>query len=125
MAIEAAGLNEAVDDAVEENIELRLHTGDPGSAGTANEIPTSTFTRPTITGGGGWTVAGEVATLAANPSFGNAGAGVNGVSWVSMWKAGTFWARRALDSLGMDVALGAPVSLTASTLTITATSTDA
>lgn len=124
MAVESDGLNEAVMDAVAENITLRLHTGNPGTNGTSNLIATSTLDRPVITGGSGWSIVGAVATPTANPDFGVAGVAVNGVSWLSMFKGVDFWGRRELAA-PMDVVLGAPVALTRTTLTVTASSVDA
>ena len=123
MAIESAGLNEAVNDAVADTITLRLHTGNPGSSGASNLITTSTLSRPTIAGNSGWSVSGASAMPASDPSFGTAGASISGISWISLFKGSIFWARRQLTS-SVTVTSGDTVTLDASTLTITATSTD-
>ena len=126
MAIENAGLREMVVALVEDNMTIYLHTGDPGSAGTSNRVPSSALRPQTITGGSGWTVHGTRgrANVAANISFGNAGAAVTNVSWYSLFKGSTFIARRQLAGSGTNIANGAPVSLTGSTIVIEVTSSD-
>ena len=56
MAIEDAGLKEDVTNAVANNMTIRLHTGNPGAAGTANRVPVATLPARTITGDSGWDI---------------------------------------------------------------------
>ena len=131
MPVLAAGLTEAVTDAVAEDIQVLLHTEDPGAAGTAGRITTLSIPAPVIDGGA-WTVTGASAVPDADVSFGTASVAITGASWYSLWKrpvgqtSGDFdryWAKRELLA-PTNIANGAPVSLTASTLQITASSTD-
>jgi len=124
MAIEAHGLTEMITALTEDAITVHLHTGDPGSAGTANRVPTAAFGSVTIAAGAtGWTIAGGVATAKANLDFGTAGQAVTGVSWMSMFKGSTFFARRAL-SASQDIANTDPVVLVASSVKLEVSSSD-
>ena len=122
------------DNRIASDISVRLHTGDPGNAGTANEIPAGSVgtRRPTISGGDtGWDKAGgtdatptATATPKTDPDFGNATQAINGVSWVSYFRGAAYVGKRQLAA-PQDVANGAPVSLAASTMTWSFASTDA
>ena len=61
--------------------------------------------------------------MAADIDFGNAGAAVNGVSWYSLFRGATFYARRALAA-SMNIANGAPVTLAGDSIVIEITSSD-
>lgn len=126
MAIENFGLREAVLAATDDVITVRLHTGNPGAAGTTNRVPTGTLGSVDVAAGStGWTIHASQgrAEVAADLDFGNAAAAATGVSWISMFKGANFYARRELAA-PMDIANGAPVTLTGSTVVIEFTSTD-
>ena len=93
-----------------------LRTGFPLSALGSVDIPAGTT---------GWNIDGTLgrATVLTDLAFGNALEAITGVSWVSMFKGANFWAKRELV-VAMDVDLGAPVTVTASTIVINVTSTD-
>ena len=126
MAIENFGLHDAIVDAVGDIITVRLHAGNPGTAGTANRVTDlSTQSVDIAAGASGWTIhATEGSAEVTNDlDFGNATSAITGVNWYSMFKGTNFFARRLL-SASMDIADGAPVTLTGSTIDIEFTSTD-
>ena len=147
MPIVASRLQAHVEDDVSVEVEVRLHTGDPGSSGTANEVALSSLTIPVWpviaaghTTSGGWVGAAVTngygvtkRDAASGPdsmddlSFGNASSAISGVSWVSYWRGASgsrvYFAKRQLAS-GADIADGAPISLTRTTIRIEYTSTD-
>ena len=126
MPIESFGLREAVAQNTESALTVYLHTGDPGTAGTTNRVAAGTLGSADIPAAGtGWTYHATLgrATMTTDLSFGNANAAVNGVSWISMFDGTDYFARRELAA-SVNIANGAPVSITASTMVIEYTSTD-
>ena len=125
MPLENPALNEAIDNAVADDITLYLNIGDPGVNGTAGRV-TQLTTPSVVLSTADWAVhaVNGRANVNANPSFGNATAAVNGVSWYSMFKGSVFWARRELAA-AMNIANGAPVTLTGTTVVVEFTSVDA
>jgi hypothetical protein len=100
MPIAQSHANTLLDDTfVSQAVEFRLHNGDPGAAGTANEVDGS--------GNGYAPVTGEFSTNAASGSVSSDADMVWSdmpevtVSWVSVWESGTtpvFLWRAELDS---------------------------
>ena len=126
MPIENFGLREAVVDATEEVITVYLHIGNPGGAGTSNRVPSAVFGGADIdAGAAGWTIHGSEgrAEVSDDINFGNAGQAVNLVSWYSLFKGANFYARRELAA-EVNIANGANMILTGSTVTIEFTSVD-
>lgn len=126
MPIENYGLREAVIDATEESITIYLHTGNPGSNGTANRVSSSALPSRTIAAGAtGWDIHATQghAEVAADVDFGAAGAAVNGINWYSMFKGSNFYARRQLAA-SYNVANGANFTLTGSEIDIEFLSSD-
>ena len=126
MAIKNFGLREMIVEAVGDDMTLYLHTGDPGTAGTANRLPTATLAGQTITATTDWTIHASQgrAEIADDVDFGNAGAAATGVNWYTLFKGANYYADRGLTA-AMDVANGAPVTLTGSSVVVEITSTDA
>lgn len=125
MPIENFGLREMVQAAISDAITVYLHTANPGTNGMTARVTALTTAAPTITATTGWTLHGTQgrAEVASDVSFGNATQAIPGVSWYSLFKGGSFYARRALAS-SMNIANGAPVTLTGSTIVIEVTSSD-
>ena len=118
--------NRRRDNDVADGYTFYLHDGDPGANGTANRIPGAVVGGAAVAAGAAqWDVTtdGE-ATLAADLSFGNAGQAQTGVTWYSVFTdAGDFFARRELAAT-MNIANGAPVILSSSSIVWRYTSTD-
>ena len=76
MAFETYGLTQMLTEIINGTITARLHTGNPGNAGTANLIATTTLDRPAVTGAASWTLTditnGRRAQVNADLDFGNA-----------------------------------------------------
>lgn len=126
MAIENFGLRRAILDATSDVTTVYLCTGNPGVNGTSNRVSTGTLAGVDIPAdAAGWTIHATQgrAEAADDLDYGNAGAAVNGVSWLALFKGNTFYARREL-SASEDIANGAPVVLTGSTVVIEFTSSD-
>ena len=126
MAIENSGLREMILKAVDAAFTVYLHTGNPGVTGITNRVASTTLPSRNISAGSaGWTIHGTQgrAEVTDDIDFGTAGAGVNSVSWYSLFKGGTFYARRALAT-SQDIAIGAPVTLAGDSIVIEVTSSD-
>ena len=103
---------------------VRLHTGDPGANGTANRTTDLATPEPEIpAGNAGWTRNNNSASNTAAVQFGAASDAINGISWYSLWRAGVFVGRRALQA-AMNAADGSNVSIAAGTIVLTETSAD-
>ena len=125
MPLENAALNEAIDNALADDITVYLNIGNPGVTGTSGRV-TNLTTASVVLATADWTINATTghAEVSDDLDFGNASAAINGVNWYSMFKGATFWARRALAA-SMDIANGAPVTLTGSTVEVEFTSVDA
>lgn len=127
MAFESYGLTQMLTEIINGTITARLHTGNPGNAGTANLIATTTLDRPAVTGAASWTLTditnGRRAQVNADLDFGNASQAVTGVNWMSWFEGNNYVARREL-SASVDIANGAAVSITAATVRLEITSVD-
>ena len=125
MPLENPALNEAIDNALADDITVYLNKGNPGSNGTAGRVTALTTASVTLATAN-WTINATSghAEVTADIDFGNATAAINGVNWYSLFKGNVFWARRALAA-SKDIANGAPVTLTGSTVEIEFTSVDA
>lgn len=120
-----ATLAQAVTAMIDAALTVHLHTGDPGSAGTDDRVATSVVGSASISGTSAWTTSdnGRTATLDDDLDFGTAAAAATGVSWISIFEGTTLWATRELAA-AMDIAVGAEVAITGSTVSLTLTSTD-
>ena len=127
MAFETYGLTQMITEIIDGTLTFRLHTSDPGAAGTAGLIATTVLDRPSVTGAAAWTLTditnGRRSQLNADLAFGNASTAVTGVSWLSYFEGTNFVARREL-SASVDIANGAAVSITAATVRLEITSVD-
>ena len=126
MPIEDYGLREMIIAATSDVITAYLHTGDPGTQGTANRVPSSTLGSVDIPAGTtGWNIHASEgsATAANNLDFGNAGAAVTAISWYSLFKGGNFYARRVFAA-ARTIGNGDPVVFTGSSITLEVTSVD-
>lgn len=89
----------------------KLHNGDPGASGTANELTGGTYASKAVTFGA---ASNGVRTQTGTAVF-DVPAGAT-VAWVSFWNSGTFVARKQVTS---EVFAGAGTyTLQASTLTL-------
>lgn len=89
----------------------KLHNGDPGASGTANELTGGTYVSKAVTFGA---AVNGVRTQTGTAVF-DVPAGAT-VAWVSFWNSGTFVARKQVAS---EVFAGAGTyTLQASTLTL-------
>ena len=109
------------------NMEVRLHSADPGAAGTSNRITGGGLGSPTIARfqndatPGGWTVpanthasAGQASNTAA-VSFGTINTGLGSASHYSLWQGANFILSEALAA-PMTLADGSAVSITAGSI---------
>lgn len=89
----------------------KLHNGDPGASGTANELTGGTYASKAVTFGA---ASNGVRTQTGTAAF-DVPAGAT-VAWVSFWNSGTFVARKQVTS---EVFAGAGTyTLQNSTLTL-------
>ena len=125
MPIATSVLRAHVIDDTNDQITVYLNTGNPGSAGTANRVPSGSLGSATIPANG-WTVhaTNATASVSSDINFGTASAAVNGVAYYSMFKGSALYATRAIVGGSVNFASGTEVVLTGSTVTVEYTSTD-
>lgn len=124
MPIATAVLRAHVIEDTNDEITVYLHTGDPGAAGTANRVPAASLGSATIADDG-WTVhaSNPRAEVTDDIDFGTASAAINGVSHYSLFKGAALYATRALPA-AVNIANGAEVVMTGSTVVVSYSSAD-
>ena len=123
MPFEIAQRNANITDIINDIDQIRLHTGNPGANGTANQVSGGGYAHQALAAAD-WTVntANGYADL-GEVDFGSATAAWGTVSWQSFWDGSSFRARRAFVT-PMAVASGAPVTIDADTIRVSVTSSD-
>lgn len=120
MPVTAALLNEAADKVFDADILVRLHTGAPGNAGTANRVAAggTNFTAGVTVGASGWSAASNgVVSNTAAIDFGTASGAPGTITHYSIWKGGTFYGWNTLQA--RTVASGDTYEISASSLSLT------
>lgn len=116
MAANTTALNQACDGIASTVAKLSLHYGDPGAAGTSNELSGGSYTKETVTYAA---ASNGTADFTSDPVFG-AGSTEQTVTTVGFWTVGDVYLGSATLSSPKTISGSDTLTLTSAPITVSA-----